>query len=99
MQTTYPEIRTQNPHLQSKDVISIVAKQWAKIPDSDKKIWNDRAKSFSAMVEGIDESQVDTDNGDIIDTEDYEDKGSEEDLESHEEWHESSRSKKGRRKL
>jgi len=37
VQTTYPNIKSQNPHLQSKDVISIVAKQWADVPEIDKK--------------------------------------------------------------
>ena len=70
-------------------MISIVAKQWAKIPDSDKKIWNDRAKSYSAMVEdeGVDDSQEvnDDDNVVIVDTEDYEGKVIEENLENNEE--------------
>lgn len=56
MQTTYPNIKSQNPHLQSKDVISIVAKQWADVPEIDKKIWQDRAKSYSIdnnVVSGV----------------------------------------------
>jgi hypothetical protein len=47
VQTTYPNIKAQNPHLQSKDVISIVAKQWSNVLEEDKKVWHERAKSYS----------------------------------------------------
>ena len=46
VQETYPGIKAANPELPSKDVISIVAKQWADgVSPEEKKQWKDRAKA------------------------------------------------------
>jgi len=55
VQENYPTIRDHNPSLQSKDVISIVAKQWAAVSVQEKKIWKERAKATAvANQTGID---------------------------------------------
>ena len=43
MQEHYPGVRSQHPDWQSKDVISLVAKQWAQVPADEKKTWKERA--------------------------------------------------------
>ena len=46
MQETYPGIKAANPELPSKDVISIVAKQWADgVSPEEKRQWKERAKA------------------------------------------------------
>jgi len=48
VQETYPTIRQNNPELPSKDVISIVARQWAEVNELEKKAWKARALSSGA---------------------------------------------------
>jgi HMG (high mobility group) box len=41
----YPSVKKENPHLQSKEVISIVARLWAEVPLEEKGVWKERALS------------------------------------------------------
>jgi HMG (high mobility group) box len=41
----YPSVKKENPHLQSKEVISIVARLWAEVPLEEKVVWKERAMS------------------------------------------------------
>jgi HMG (high mobility group) box len=41
----YPSVKKENPHLQSKEVISIVARLWAAVPLEEKRVWKERAIS------------------------------------------------------
>mmetsp|Transcript_12947 Transcript_12947/g.20113 ORF Transcript_12947/g.20113 Transcript_12947/m.20113 type:complete len:210 (+) Transcript_12947:132-761(+) len=43
VQETYPGIRDANSHLQSKDLISMVAQQWKHVLPEDKQTWKTRA--------------------------------------------------------
>ena len=56
VQETYPGIKAANPELPSKDVISIVAKQWADgVSVEEKRQWKERAKA----THGEDEDNAD----------------------------------------
>jgi HMG (high mobility group) box len=41
----YPFVKNENPDLQSKEVISIVARLWAEVPIEEKRVWKERAIS------------------------------------------------------
>mmetsp|Transcript_38044 Transcript_38044/g.77629 ORF Transcript_38044/g.77629 Transcript_38044/m.77629 type:complete len:166 (-) Transcript_38044:358-855(-) len=60
VQENYPAIRQHNPNLQSKDVISIVAKQWATVPDEEKRTWREHAKAAAAKDES-EEARIEVD--------------------------------------
>jgi len=49
VQTNYPNVKAENPEHQSKDVITILAKQWADVPEIERKNWQQRAKSNSVQ--------------------------------------------------
>jgi len=64
---TYPKIKqqfeehTQPANFQSKNVISIVAKQWQDVPDNEKEEWKRRAKEMSDQVDEEDDDDADED--------------------------------------
>ena len=83
VQETYPGIKAANPELPSKDVISIVAKQWADgISPEEKKQWKERAKATHEdddvsgtklpAAPGVAAAAV-VGNGDVVDGSDDED--------------------------
>lgn len=43
VQENYPGVRAQYPDVQSKDIIGMVARQWANVPDIEKQVWKERA--------------------------------------------------------
>lgn len=47
MKENYPAVKEANGNLQSKDVISIVAKQWAEVGADAKTAWKERAKAIN----------------------------------------------------
>jgi hypothetical protein len=54
----YPDVKVQHPDWPSKDVISIVAKQWATVPAAEKVKWKLRAQ---ATHDSADEEEEDDD--------------------------------------
>ena len=48
VQEHYSDIKIQNPDRPSKDLISIVAKQWEAAPDSAKETWRAQARALNA---------------------------------------------------
>jgi hypothetical protein len=59
MKETYPEIKAQNPHLKSKDVISIVAKQWSdQLSPEEKGEWKARAKATHVVDDDEDDNST-----------------------------------------
>jgi len=57
VQETYPGVRANHPELQSKDVITIVARMWKKdVGVDEKEVWKERAKACGDEEEdGVDE--------------------------------------------
>ena len=51
VQERYPGIREQHPGWPSKDLISLVAKQWAAVPAEEKKEWKQRAVATHTLEE------------------------------------------------
>lgn len=55
MQENYPAIKEANPHfLASKDIIAVLAKQWAELSPSEKLGWKARAVATHNEAEGLD---------------------------------------------
>ena len=56
VQENYPGVRAQYPELQSKEIIGLVARQWASISDMEKQAWKQRAIATTVVSEeGLDE--------------------------------------------
>ena len=53
MQDTYPTMKDANPDLASKDIIAMLAKQWAEIPQNEKLEWKARAVATHNESEGV----------------------------------------------
>jgi hypothetical protein len=68
----YPDVKVQHPDWPSKDVISIVAKQWATVPVAEKQKWKVRAQAThdSADEEEEDDEEADEDDEEADDDED-----------------------------
>jgi len=45
VQENYQAIKKDNEHLHSKDIISMVANQWAQVSEEEKQIWRHRAST------------------------------------------------------
>ena len=63
----YPTIRAQyqdTDNFQSKDIIGLVARQWASIPDEEKRVWKERA-----LASHPDPVEVEEDDGENDDDE------------------------------
>jgi hypothetical protein len=59
VQETYPEVKAANPELPSKDVISIVAKQWESgLSAEEKKEWKARAQATHGGESNMDEDDA-----------------------------------------
>lgn len=58
VQETYPGVKLQHPELQSKDVISLVAKQWKGFSAPEKKAWKDRAQATHIDEEEEEDTEV-----------------------------------------
>jgi HMG (high mobility group) box len=58
VQETYPGVKEQHPDLQSKDVISIVARQWKEFSLAEKGTWKERAKATHADEEEEDDTEI-----------------------------------------
>lgn len=56
VQENYPSVRALNPTLQSKDVITMVARQWAAVTDLEKQAWKQRAtaEAEATQAEALD---------------------------------------------
>ena len=72
VQENYPSIRNQYPELQSKDIIGLVARQWAEVSDLEQQAWKQRAAVASVAVEEEEEEEEESDD------EEEEDKSEEE---------------------
>mmetsp|Transcript_2773 Transcript_2773/g.4147 ORF Transcript_2773/g.4147 Transcript_2773/m.4147 type:complete len:193 (-) Transcript_2773:395-973(-) len=79
VQENYPGVRAQFPDLQSKDIIGMVARQWASVPGIDKQAWKERAVETHENSPEGDENQSDNGEEDEED-EDEEDESQEEEL-------------------
>jgi hypothetical protein len=68
----YPDVKIQHPDWPSKDVISIVAKQWATVPAAEKQKWKVRAQAThdSADEEEDDDDEADEDEDEADEDED-----------------------------
>eukprot|EP00566_Odontella_aurita_P016040 CAMPEP_0113550658 /NCGR_PEP_ID=MMETSP0015_2-20120614/14103_1 /TAXON_ID=2838 /ORGANISM="Odontella" /LENGTH=284 /DNA_ID=CAMNT_0000451487 /DNA_START=792 /DNA_END=1646 /DNA_ORIENTATION=+ /assembly_acc=CAM_ASM_000160 len=53
MQENYPAVKEANPALQSKDIIGIVAKQWANVDPDVKTAWKERAKAINEQARAV----------------------------------------------
>jgi hypothetical protein len=59
VQETYPGVKSANPELPSKDVISIVAKQWGSgLSAEEKKEWKARAQATHGGESNMDEDDA-----------------------------------------
>lgn len=72
-------MRTENPELQSKEVISIVARLWAEVPDDEKRVWKERAKTAAASLPSAIHAENNDDEDDENGEGDEEEEGEEED--------------------
>ncbi len=54
MQENYPAIKDANPDFASKDIIGMLAKQWAEIAPIEKIEWKSRAAATHNEVDGVD---------------------------------------------
>jgi TATA-binding protein-associated factor Taf7 len=77
VQENYPSIRNQYPELQSKDIIGLVARQWAQVSDLDRQAWKQRAVA-SANVEEEEEGEEESDDEEGEEDEESEEEGEEE---------------------
>jgi hypothetical protein len=69
----YPDVKVQHPDWPSKDVISIVAKQWATVPAAEKQKWKVRAQATHDSAdeeEEEDDEEADEDDEEVDDEED-----------------------------
>jgi HMG-box domain len=64
VQEVYPGIRAQYQDFQSKDIIGLVARQWASIPEVEKQVWKERAMASHEQVD-VDDEDDDDDDDDI----------------------------------
>mmetsp|Transcript_31570 Transcript_31570/g.52118 ORF Transcript_31570/g.52118 Transcript_31570/m.52118 type:complete len:204 (+) Transcript_31570:73-684(+) len=85
VQENYPGVRAQYPSLQSKDIIGMVARQWATVPETEKTVWKERAietHEATPLVEGADdqpeEHVIELGEGDV-EEEEGDEEGDEED--------------------
>jgi hypothetical protein len=67
VQEVYPGVRAQYQDFQSKDIIGLVARQWASIPEVEKQVWKERAMASHEQLD------VDEDDDEDDDDEDDED--------------------------
>lgn len=70
VQENYPQLKQHHPELQSKDIIGMVARQWAGVAAEQKHIWKQRAmethhEDDEAMEEGIEEHQQQQQNEEV----------------------------------
>lgn len=57
VQENYPGVRAQYPNVQSKDIIGMVARQWASVPEIEKQVWKERAlETHETHVTGAEEA-------------------------------------------
>lgn len=54
MQENYPAIKDSNPDFASKDIIAVLAKQWAEISPEEKMVWKSRAVATHNEPDGVD---------------------------------------------
>ena len=60
VQENHPAVRAQYPNLQSKDIIGIVARQWASVSEEEKQAWKQRAIATAVVAdEGLEEEEED----------------------------------------
>lgn len=89
---TYPSVREQYPQYQSKDIISMVARSWQSVSDTDKAVWKQRAIATSVIenatggdeVEEEEASEEARDGEEVDDDDDDDDKDEEEEQEEEE---------------
>jgi hypothetical protein len=60
----YPSVKAQNQGRPSKDLIAIVAKEWASLPDNEKLTWKDRALKTHRAADEDEEEEEEEDNND-----------------------------------
>lgn len=73
VQEIYPSVKAQHSDLQSKEVISIVAKQWKAMMADEKREWKLRAKATHEEEDDdheVEEEDDNTDHGEILDDDD-----------------------------
>ena len=63
VQETYPRVKLEHPELQSKEVISIVAKKWKSFSAQEKKSWKERAQATHEDDDDDDEEEDETEVG------------------------------------
>jgi HMG-box domain len=80
VQENYPSIRNQYPELQSKDIIGLVARQWAEVSDLERQAWKQRAVASANVEEEEEEEEEESD-----DEEGEEDESEEEEEQDEEE--------------
>lgn len=65
VQENYPAVRAQYPQLQSKDIIGMVARQWATVPEMEKVVWKERAIETHEAIPPIEGAEDQTEEHDI----------------------------------
>jgi len=81
----YPDIRAQYTDYQSKDIIGLVARQWATVPDLEKAAWKERALASHAVQEDVDEEEEEDDEEEKDDGEEEEEQHDDQEAEEEEE--------------
>jgi hypothetical protein len=79
VQENYPGVRSQFPDLQSKDIIAMVARQWAEVPEAEKLVWKERAVDTHYQADDEDDDQQ---HEDLLEGEDDEEEDEDEDEEA-----------------
>ena len=81
VQENYPSIRNQYPDLQSKEIIALVARQWAEVSDLERQAWKQRAVASSADAEDEEEEEGEEEGEEEEESDDEEEEESEEEVE------------------
>jgi hypothetical protein len=89
VQENYQSIRGQYPELQSKDIIGLVARQWAAVSDLEKQAWKSRAIASAELEhdeeEELEEVEVDSEEEEEDEEEEEESEEEDEDEEGEDE--------------